>query len=86
MAGCSMASAASGFVIKVSQLNSNTNTPSKSIVLPLTSSKNNRLVVRAAEEAAAPATTAPAKTEAPKAAKPPPIGPKRGTKVCISTR
>ncbi|KAF8039277.1 hypothetical protein BT93_B1723 [Corymbia citriodora subsp. variegata] len=50
-----------------------------------------RLVVRAAEgEAAPPAATtteAPAEGEAkPKAAKPPPIGPKRGTKVKIMRR
>nr|ABK94240.1 unknown [Populus trichocarpa] len=53
------------------------------------SSKNNnknysRLVVRSAEEGASPpaATTEPAVAEAPKP-KPPPIGPKRGTKVKI---
>uniref|UniRef100_A0A5B7B4D8 Putative Electron transport accessory protein-like domain-containing protein n=1 Tax=Davidia involucrata TaxID=16924 RepID=A0A5B7B4D8_DAVIN len=76
MASCSMASAASGFVL-TPNLTSTTNSPRTNVVV--FSSKNNgnsRLVVRAAEEAAA--TTAP-----PQAAKPPPIGPKRGTKVKI---
>lgn len=47
-------------------------------------SKNNslRLVVRAAEEGAAPPATTPVGGEARKA-KPPPIGPKRGAKVCF---
>lgn len=53
---------------------------------------NSRLVVRASEEAATPppaaaaaTTTAPAEDAAPKP-KPPPIGPKRGTKVKILRR
>jgi photosystem I subunit 4 len=52
-----------------------------------------RLVVRAEEEPAAPPAPTPADTEksegavatkAPAKAKPPPIGPKRGTKVLLS--
>ncbi|KAH0639827.1 hypothetical protein KY290_038393 [Solanum tuberosum] len=92
MASSSMASAASGFMVATPSVTSNS--APKSSMLSF-SSKNNttnipRLVVRAAEEAAEaapPAATATATTEgeAPpaKAAKPPPIGPKRGTKVRI---
>lgn len=92
MASCSIASAASTFV-PAPNVTSNTNTNYRSSSLLFFPSKNNaintRLVVRASEEAApaaaAPAATAPAEGEgeapAPKAAKPPPIGPKRGTKV-----
>ncbi|KAF8007037.1 hypothetical protein BT93_K1134 [Corymbia citriodora subsp. variegata] len=84
MASCSMASAASGFVLTPSTpANGNSSAKSNMVFF----AKNNnpfRLVVRAAEEGAAPAaaTAAPEAAEAPKA-KPPPIGPKRGTKVKI---
>ncbi|KAJ8558191.1 hypothetical protein K7X08_004957 [Anisodus acutangulus] len=87
MASSSMASAASGFMVATPNVTSNTAPKSSMLFF---SPKNNttnipRLVVRAAEEAASPATTATAEGEAPpaKAAKPPPIGPKRGTKVRI---
>ncbi|OIW11241.1 hypothetical protein TanjilG_28332 [Lupinus angustifolius] len=46
--------------------------------------KSSRLVVRVAEEAVTPATAAtPAEGEAASKPKPPPIGPKRGSKVKI---
>ncbi|MCD9560815.1 hypothetical protein HAX54_019620 [Datura stramonium] len=87
MASSSMASAASGFMVATPNVTSNTAPRSCMLFF---SSKNNttnipRLLVRAAEEAAPPAATATAEGEAPpaKAAKPPPIGPKRGTKVRI---
>ena len=87
MASSSMASAASGFMVATPNVTSNSAPKSSMLFF---SSKNNstnipRLVVRAAEEAAPPAATATAEGEAPpaKAAKPPPIGPKRGTKVRI---
>ncbi|KAM6564994.1 hypothetical protein CsatB_024992 [Cannabis sativa] len=65
------------FYLKNNAANNNTN-----------SRANSRLVVRAAEEGAAPPAatkTAPEGGEAPKP-KPPPIGPKRGTKVRILRR
>ncbi|GAB4830155.1 Photosystem I reaction center subunit IV, chloroplastic [Ancistrocladus abbreviatus] len=65
---CNMASAALGFGL----------TPSSATVVP--TRNTSRLVVRAAEEAAA---IAPSEGQAPAAAKLPPIGPKRGTKVTI---
>ncbi|XP_049406725.1 photosystem I reaction center subunit IV B, chloroplastic-like [Solanum stenotomum] len=92
MASSSMAFAASGFMVATPNVTSNS--APKSSMLSF-SSKNNttnipRLVVRAAEEAAeaappAATATATAEGEAPpaKAAKPPPIGPKRGAKVRI---
>ncbi|KAF8402024.1 hypothetical protein HHK36_012975 [Tetracentron sinense] len=87
MASCNMASAASGFVL-TSNLTVNTNSSSRSTIF-FSSSKNNNnnssrlVVVRAAE--GAPATTSPKEGEAP-GAKPPPIGPKRGTQVKILRR
>ncbi|CAN4091613.1 unnamed protein product [Withania somnifera] len=82
-----MASAASGFMVATPSVASNTAPRSSMLFF---SSKNNttnipRLVVRAADEVAPPAATATTEGEAPaaKAAKPPPIGPKRGTKVRI---
>ncbi|OAY32740.1 photosystem I reaction center subunit IV A, chloroplastic [Manihot esculenta] len=95
MASCSMASAASGFLL-TPNVAANTNSGSRSsnmVFFPSKSNNNNnsRLVVRAAEEGAAAATpatttaTAEAQAEAPKP-KPPPIGPKRGTKVKILRR
>ncbi|KAH8517428.1 hypothetical protein POPTR_002G253800v4 [Populus trichocarpa] len=87
MASCNMASAASGFALAPT-VATNTNSTSKPTMLFFSSKNNNknysRLVVRSAEEGASPpaATTEPAVAEAPKP-KPPPIGPKRGTKVKI---
>ncbi|KAL3531158.1 hypothetical protein ACH5RR_010480 [Cinchona calisaya] len=89
MASCScMASAASGFGTTPNVVGSNTSitTPNKPTFLFFSSKNNNTrlVVVRASEEPAA-AATAPAELEAPspKAAKPPPIGPKRGAKVRV---
>ncbi|XP_022728186.1 photosystem I reaction center subunit IV B, chloroplastic-like [Durio zibethinus] len=91
MASCSMASAASGFLM-TPNIKGNANSASKSnmVVFPSKNNNSSRLVVKAAaEEAAAPApaTTTAAREggEAPKP-KPPPIGPKRGTKVKILRR
>ncbi|XP_016506114.1 photosystem I reaction center subunit IV B, chloroplastic-like [Nicotiana tabacum] len=92
MASSSMASAASGFMVSTPNIATSNSTAPRTSMLFFSSSKNNttttnfpRLVVRAAEEAAPPAATATAEGEAPpaKAAKPPPIGPKRGTKVRV---
>ncbi|XVF21461.1 hypothetical protein REPUB_Repub12eG0092200 [Reevesia pubescens] len=91
MASCNMASAASGFLL-TPNVSGNSSSASKTNIAFFPSKTNNstsRLVVRAADEAAAPApatTAAPPKGgEAPKP-KPPPIGPKRGTKVKILRR
>ncbi|KAJ9169705.1 hypothetical protein P3X46_017866 [Hevea brasiliensis] len=93
MASCSMASAASGFLLTPNVAAANANSGSRSSNMVFFPSKNNnnnnsKLIVRATEEGAAatPATTtAPVEAEAPKP-KPPPIGPKRGTKVKILRR
>ncbi|XP_031278312.1 photosystem I reaction center subunit IV B, chloroplastic [Pistacia vera] len=92
MASCNMASAASGFLLTHSvSTNANSASRSSMVFFPskntTTNNNSSRLVVRAAEEGAAPPTTtaAPAQGEAPKP-KPPPIGPKRGTKVKILRR
>ncbi|KAF9610741.1 hypothetical protein IFM89_024597 [Coptis chinensis] len=84
MATCNMASAASGFVM-TSNLNTNTTTSSSRINLVFSPTKfnNSRLVVRASEEAAAAAPAASVAPKDAKAAKPPPVGPKRGAKVKI---
>ncbi|KAI3806115.1 hypothetical protein L1987_22007 [Smallanthus sonchifolius] len=77
MASCSMAYAATGFVVAP---NITSNTTTHKCTMVMVSSKTTRsfrLVVKAADEAAPPA----AATEA--APKPPPIGPKRGAKVRI---
>ncbi|KAF3954425.1 hypothetical protein ACB098_12G149000 [Castanea mollissima] len=87
MASCNMASAASGFGL-TPNVTSNTTSGAKSYMLsfPFKNNNSSRLIVRAAEEGAPPATTtAPVEGEAPKP-KPPPIGPKRGTKVKILRR
>ncbi|CAK7349476.1 unnamed protein product [Dovyalis caffra] len=83
MASCSLASAASGFVL-TPNVAVNTNSTSKSNMVFFSSKNNNcsRLVVRAAEEGAAPPAATTETAAAPKP-KPPPIGPKRGTKVKI---
>ncbi|KAL2487153.1 Photosystem I reaction center subunit IV B [Abeliophyllum distichum] len=82
MASCSMTCAASGLLVAPNVISS-TSTP-RSSMLMYTSRKNSnsRLVVRAEEAAAPAAATAPVAGEA-QATKPPPIGPKRGTKVRI---
>ncbi|XP_062149574.1 LOW QUALITY PROTEIN: photosystem I reaction center subunit IV, chloroplastic [Alnus glutinosa] len=93
MASCNMASAASGFVLTPNVTSSaSSSARSNMVCFPvknnnINNSNSSRLVVRAAEEGAAPpATTAASPVgEAPKA-KPPPIGPKRGTKVKILRR
>ncbi|KAK4573308.1 hypothetical protein RGQ29_031321 [Quercus rubra] len=87
MASCNMASAASGFGL-TPNVTSNTTSGARSYMLsfPFKNNTSSRLIVRAAEEGAPPATTtAPVEGEAPKP-KPPPIGPKRGTKVKILRR
>ncbi|KAF7119903.1 hypothetical protein RHSIM_Rhsim13G0041600 [Rhododendron simsii] len=77
MASCSMTSAASGLLLAPCFMTS-TAISSRANVLQAASNKSSnngsRLVVRAAETAEPPAPAAP---------KPPPIGPKRGTKVKI---
>ncbi|KAK5784072.1 Photosystem I reaction center subunit IV, chloroplastic [Gossypium arboreum] len=91
MATSSMASAASGFLLTPNvAANSSSTSKTTTVFFPSKNNNNSRLVVtRAADEAAAPApatTTAPSEGgEAPKP-KPPPIGPKRGTKVKILRR
>ncbi|KAG4193152.1 hypothetical protein ERO13_A07G202600v2 [Gossypium hirsutum] len=92
---CNMASAASGFLLtpNVSAGTSKTNN-NNMVFFPSKTNNTSRLVVRAADEEASPpppsptpaTTTAPPEGgEAPKP-KPPPIGPKRGTKVKILRR
>ncbi|KAM1007357.1 hypothetical protein COP2_004065 [Malus domestica] len=95
MASCGMASAASGFVVAPNVATTNAGSASsRSSMLffpskPNTNTRSNaRFVIRAAEEAAAPpaaTTTTPEGAATPKP-KPPPIGPKRGTKVKILRR
>ncbi|KAE8686065.1 Photosystem I reaction center subunit IV A [Hibiscus syriacus] len=90
MASCSsMASAASVFLRTPSVSSFVASKTSNMVFYPSKNNKNTRLVVRAAEEEASPPSPAPATTtappeggEAPKP-KPPPLGPKRGTKVKI---
>ncbi|MFQ6625584.1 hypothetical protein Gotur_006008 [Gossypium turneri] len=97
MGSCSgMASAASGFLL-MPNLTGTAASKTNNISMLFSPSRNNyynssRLVVRAAEEEASPPAPTPATTaappeggEAPKP-KPPPIGPKRGTKVRILRR
>ncbi|CAN0897765.1 Photosystem I reaction center subunit IV A, chloroplastic [Linum grandiflorum] len=96
MSSCSMASAASGFVMapKLAALKTTT---CNSLFFPAAKSNSRLVAVRAAadEGAAAPpaaTTEAPAAdgeaapAAAPKKVKPPQIGPKRGTKVKIMRR
>ncbi|XP_055829525.1 photosystem I reaction center subunit IV A, chloroplastic [Solanum dulcamara] len=91
MASINMASAASSFLVATPNVASNITT-SRSNMLFFSSNKitttTPRLVVMAtAEEDAPPAASASAATAEPavetKAAKPPPIGPKRGSKVRV---
>ncbi|KAI6694501.1 hypothetical protein NL676_022211 [Syzygium grande] len=85
MASCSMASAASGFVLTPNTPTNGNSSAKSSMVFFAKNNNPSRLVVRAAEEGAAPVatTTATAAAEEAPKAKPPPIGPKRGTKVKI---
>ncbi|KAK1437350.1 hypothetical protein QVD17_03141 [Tagetes erecta] len=83
MASCSMASAATGFVVAP---NVTSNTPTVKCTMVMFSSKTTRrprLVVKAADEAAPPAATTEPTATKEAAPKPPPIGPKRGAKVRI---
>ncbi|KAK6788378.1 hypothetical protein RDI58_016903 [Solanum bulbocastanum] len=84
MASCNMASAASGFLVATPNVASNTTSRTNMLCFPSNKiTTTPRLVVRAAaEEAAAAAATAEPAVET-KAAKPPPIGPKRGSKVRV---
>lgn len=75
MASCSMTSAASGFLGAPNVISSTSTNRSSMLMLTSKKNSNSRLIVRAEEVAAPAAATAPV-------AKPPPIGPKRGTKVC----
>ncbi|KAK8654151.1 hypothetical protein V6N13_128125 [Hibiscus sabdariffa] len=93
MASCSgMASAASRFLLPPNVSTSASKPNINMVFFPPKSYGNSRLVVRAAEEEASPPSPTPATTtatpeggEAPKP-KPPPIGPKRGSKVKILRR
>ncbi|KAI3749587.1 hypothetical protein L2E82_20201 [Cichorium intybus] len=81
MASCSMASAATGFVVAQNMTSNTTTVKCSMVTFSSKNTKSSRLVVKAADEAAPPAaTTEPIKEAAPK---PPPIGPKRGAKVRI---
>ncbi|XP_004242379.1 photosystem I reaction center subunit IV A, chloroplastic [Solanum lycopersicum] len=86
MASCNMASAASRFLVATPNVASNTTSRTNMLFFPSNKiTTTQRLVVRAAaEEAAAPAAAATAEPAVEtKAAKPPPIGPKRGSKVRV---
>ncbi|XP_015079423.1 photosystem I reaction center subunit IV A, chloroplastic [Solanum pennellii] len=86
MASCNMASAASRFLVATPNVASNTTSRTNMLFFPSNKiTTTPRLVVRAAaEEAAAPAAAATAEPAVEtKAAKPPPIGPKRGSKVRV---
>ncbi|KAH6766700.1 photosystem I subunit E-2 [Perilla frutescens var. hirtella] len=81
-----MASAACGFVVAPNMASNTTTLKSSMVFFSYKNNRSSRLVVRAADEAetpAAAAATTAAPTEAPKVAKPPPVGPPRGTKVRI---
>ncbi|XP_006352721.1 photosystem I reaction center subunit IV A, chloroplastic [Solanum tuberosum] len=86
MASCNMASAASSFLVATPNVASNTTSRTNMLFFPSNKiTTTPRLVVRAAAEEAAPpgaAATAEPAVET-KAAKPPPIGPKRGSKVRV---
>ncbi|GER30585.1 photosystem I reaction center subunit IV A, partial [Striga asiatica] len=81
MATSSIASAGCGFAVAPTVASGST-TAKSGVAFFSRRYRNPRIVVRAADEAAAPAAYAPA-AEAPKAAKPPPVGPPRGSKVRI---
>ncbi|GAB4855805.1 hypothetical protein Ancab_024450, partial [Ancistrocladus abbreviatus] len=91
MAACNMASPASGFVLKTNLATNISSSTSRidgvSLSAKYTNGGARRLVIQAAEEAAALLPPPPPATAPPKPAegsalpiKPPPIGPKRGTK------
>ncbi|KAF5801585.1 putative photosystem I PsaE, reaction centre subunit IV [Helianthus annuus] len=81
MTSCSMASAASSFVVTPNVTSNTTTVKPNMVMLPIQNTRGSRLVLKAAEDAAPPAVTVEAaKEEKPK---PPPIGPKRGAKVRI---
>ncbi|XP_078182475.1 photosystem I reaction center subunit IV A, chloroplastic-like [Carex rostrata] len=91
MATTNMTSAASRFVLMpcVAAAGTNSSSPRVNFISFQRVNNNRRVVVRAEEAAAptpAPATEAPADAKPAVAAKPPPIGPKRGTKVKILRR
>ncbi|TKY52803.1 Photosystem I reaction center subunit IV A [Spatholobus suberectus] len=77
-----MASAASGFVLSLNVAAATTNSSPSRVMFP-TKNNGSRLVVRASDEAPPATATPPAVGEAAPKPKPPPIGPKRGTKVKI---
>ncbi|XP_004495033.1 photosystem I reaction center subunit IV A, chloroplastic-like [Cicer arietinum] len=89
MASSSMASAATGFVLSLNVVASNTNSSALSrstmLMFPIKSNTiaTSRLVVRASDDAAPATATPPADAEVAAKPKPPPIGPKRGAKVKI---
>lgn len=74
--------ASCGFMVAPNVASSTTATPKATMIFfPSKRAGGSRLVVRAADEAPAATDSPPA--EAPKVAKPPPIGPARGTKVRV---
>ncbi|MFS7888495.1 putative photosystem I PsaE, reaction centre subunit IV [Helianthus anomalus] len=78
MTSCSMAYAASSFVVTPNVTSNTTTVKPNMVMLPIQNTRGSRLVVKATEDAAPPAATVEAaKEEKPK---PPPIGPKRGSK------
>uniref|UniRef100_A0ACD5U857 Uncharacterized protein n=1 Tax=Avena sativa TaxID=4498 RepID=A0ACD5U857_AVESA len=95
MASTNMASATSRFMLAAG-MPSGGRSSSNRVSFVSSNRLGRRLVVRAGEEPAAPAAPTPAAaeetaegavaTKAPAKAKPPPIGPKRGTKVKILRR
>ncbi|KAE9612243.1 hypothetical protein Lal_00022162 [Lupinus albus] len=89
MASCSMALAASGFVLSPNVVTNSLSSRSSTMVMFPTKNINgssSRLVsVRAADDAASVAAPAPV-GEVSKNPKPPQVGPKRGTKVKILRR
>ncbi|KAJ0963663.1 hypothetical protein J5N97_028785 [Dioscorea zingiberensis] len=80
MATSSLASAASSFVLTSSITNTSTSRTNSIAFNNRPGSSFRRLIVRAEETSAPPA---PPAAEPKEAAKPPPIGPKRGTKVRV---
>ncbi|KVH94255.1 photosystem I reaction center subunit IV A, chloroplastic [Cynara cardunculus var. scolymus] len=81
MASCSMASAATGFMVTPNLTSNTTTVRCTMLMFSSKNTRSSRLVVKAADEAAPPTAAAPLAAET--APKPPPIGPKRGTKVRI---
>lgn len=78
---CSMASAATGFVVAPNMSSNTTMVKCNMVSFSSKNTRSSRLVVKAEGEEAPPADAVePAKEAAPK---PPPIGPKRGAKVIL---